>query len=372
MIQLWGWLSQWLKRQWQRTQLALKRLRTIIKVWFTKVWASFARNKWSNLIVAFIVLIVLVSARVATSTFHLLVRFGLWVRAEALASNQAPISGMAKTLLVILPLASLALAYVMYRRNHPVAPRFRYSSSRKSGDFYAAVLMPFGLAIGVGILWGVVYFLAWGPGILQFFSFPTSGRVDGESNATRRSVMDTNEVHRRTAEFWYAHLPAAEAKEMVEIATEESHFHQFNADGSAFTGVEDPADTGVMQINVRENRQDLADWGLDVHTLEGNLEAARRLREKYGVRPWRRTVDKIKNRPPQVVAIKVPKEGRSERFTPAGRFCQGGTDLPVTVWDDRGRSHSMTPTSVPVVTSLWYEYSTPSGGVPATITVSCR
>ncbi|KND47762.1 MAG: hypothetical protein AB201_02410 [Parcubacteria bacterium C7867-006] len=287
---------------------------------------------------------------------------------------QTPSGGLiSKVILVVLPVASFALAYVMYRRNHPTSPRFKYRSSRSSKDFAAAVMMPFGLAIGVGILWGVVYFLAWGPGILHYFSFPIWGKAEARmSTPTNSGFVDKNEVHRRTGEFWYSNLPPTEAKEMLDIATEESHFQQFNTDGSVFTGVDDPADTGVMQINVRENQKDLIAWGLNVNTLEGNLEAAKRLRQKYGTKPWQRTVDKIKNRPSQIITIKVPKEGRSERFTPDGRFCQGQTDLPVTVWDDKGRSHPMTPTSVPTVPSLWYEYSTPSGGSLPTITISCR
>ncbi len=205
------------------------------------------------------------------------------------------------------------------------------------------------------------------------------GRAAGGGNKTQRqatSSMSVAETQARVMEFWYgaSELTPDAQRTFIEIATEETHFRQFNADGSVYKGEIDSDDTCVMQVNVRENKSDLESWGLDVSTLNGCLEASRKLYGKYGFKPWKRTLDKINRNPGIVTRIDVPKIGRSERFVPPkGKSCQGYTNVPVSVYGsvEPSRPYRMTPTSTPTIPSEWYEYES-LGSDPAIVTITCR
>ncbi len=73
---------------------------------------------------------------------------------------------------------------------------------------------------------------------------------------------------------------------MVEVARCESHFRQVGSNGKIIRGIENPNDVGVMQINEDYHLEQAKKLGMDVYTLDGNLEYARYLYEKQGARPW--------------------------------------------------------------------------------------
>lgn len=73
---------------------------------------------------------------------------------------------------------------------------------------------------------------------------------------------------------------------MVDIARCESHFTQFNTDGSVHRGVVNNLDVGVLQINEYYHLETSKKKGMNIHTLEGNMRYARDLYEREGAQPW--------------------------------------------------------------------------------------
>ncbi len=73
---------------------------------------------------------------------------------------------------------------------------------------------------------------------------------------------------------------------LVDVAYCESGIVQFNADGTVLRGFVNPQDVGVMQINEKYHLETSLKMGINIHTLDGNLEYARFLYETQGTRPW--------------------------------------------------------------------------------------
>ncbi len=73
---------------------------------------------------------------------------------------------------------------------------------------------------------------------------------------------------------------------MIQVARCESTFRHTLEDGSVLTGKVDPADTGVMQINMRYHGATAEKLGLDLHDIYGNMAYARHLYEEQGTQPW--------------------------------------------------------------------------------------
>ena len=78
----------------------------------------------------------------------------------------------------------------------------------------------------------------------------------------------------------------ADAPIMVAIAGCESHYRQFDNDGSVFRGEQNHLDVGVMQINERYHLEASKALGYDIHTIEGNMAYGRYLYEHEGTAPW--------------------------------------------------------------------------------------
>ena len=98
-----------------------------------------------------------------------------------------------------------------------------------------------------------------------------------EKKAEQKQLNTTKAI----VQDYFADVPV-----MIDVAYCESRFTQFNADGSVHRGVVNPADVGVMQINEKYHLQTAIKLGIDVHTLEGNLEYGRYLYETQGTGPW--------------------------------------------------------------------------------------
>lgn len=73
---------------------------------------------------------------------------------------------------------------------------------------------------------------------------------------------------------------------MVDIAFCESTFKQFNKNGEPLRGLVNGADVGVMQINEKYHAGTAAKLGIDIYTLEGNMEYGKYLYETQGTDPW--------------------------------------------------------------------------------------
>ncbi|OHA38954.1 MAG: hypothetical protein A3I97_00495 [Candidatus Taylorbacteria bacterium RIFCSPLOWO2_02_FULL_44_35] len=74
---------------------------------------------------------------------------------------------------------------------------------------------------------------------------------------------------------------------LSEIARCESQFRHFGKNGNIIRGITNIKDVGVMQINEEYHRDKAETLGMDIYSLDGNLEYAKYLFEKEGTRPWR-------------------------------------------------------------------------------------
>ena len=81
---------------------------------------------------------------------------------------------------------------------------------------------------------------------------------------------------------YYSDMPI-----LVEVARCESQFRHFGKNGNIIRGIVNAKDVGVMQINEEYHREKAETLGLDIYSLDGNLEYARYLYEKEGAKPWR-------------------------------------------------------------------------------------
>ena len=73
---------------------------------------------------------------------------------------------------------------------------------------------------------------------------------------------------------------------LAEIARCESTYRQFNSDGVVLRGKVNSLDVGVMQINEKYHSARSKKLGMDIHTLEGNLEYGSLLFKESGGQPW--------------------------------------------------------------------------------------
>lgn len=73
---------------------------------------------------------------------------------------------------------------------------------------------------------------------------------------------------------------------MIKIAFCESTFRHTDKNGKVLRGVENSNDVGVMQINERFHLEKAKQLNIDIHSIEGNMEFAKYLYEREGVRPW--------------------------------------------------------------------------------------
>ncbi len=73
---------------------------------------------------------------------------------------------------------------------------------------------------------------------------------------------------------------------MIQIARCESTFRHTLSDGSVLRGRVDPADTGVMQINLRYHGTQAERLGLELTDIYDNMAYARDLYKRQGTQPW--------------------------------------------------------------------------------------
>ncbi|MBC7981606.1 hypothetical protein H7X65_00850 [Candidatus Parcubacteria bacterium] len=78
----------------------------------------------------------------------------------------------------------------------------------------------------------------------------------------------------------------SDAPIMQKIAYCESRNRQYSKDGSTLRGVVNSRDVGIFQVNEKYHLSDSKKMGIDIHTVDGNLEYARHLYESQGTQPW--------------------------------------------------------------------------------------
>lgn len=106
----------------------------------------------------------------------------------------------------------------------------------------------------------------------------------GTATAAQASVASAMPAAQSPKEYvadYFADVPV-----MVDIASCESHFHQYDADGSIYRGKVNNLDIGVMQINEHYHSATAQKLGIDLYTIQGNVAYARYLYDKEGTQPW--------------------------------------------------------------------------------------
>ncbi len=101
---------------------------------------------------------------------------------------------------------------------------------------------------------------------------------DSEKTHTKNSSSKTT---KQIVQEYFADTPV-----LIDVASCESHFIQFDADGTIHRGKVNPQDVGVMQINEKYHLSDSIKLGYDIYTLEGNMAYAKHLYKTQGTRPW--------------------------------------------------------------------------------------
>ena len=71
---------------------------------------------------------------------------------------------------------------------------------------------------------------------------------------------------------YYSDMPI-----LVEVARCESQFRHFGKNGEVIRGIANAKDVGVMQINERYHGDKSETLGMDIYSLDGNLEYAKYL-----------------------------------------------------------------------------------------------
>jgi len=114
------------------------------------------------------------------------------------------------------------------------------------------------------------------------------------------SILPASQSPRQYVENYFSDEPI-----MIAISQCESHFHQYDSDGSVYRGKINDQDVGIMQINQFYHADTAKKLGLDLYTMEGNVAYARFLYEKQGTAPWASSQPcwgKYKNNPSAIVA----------------------------------------------------------------------
>lgn len=73
---------------------------------------------------------------------------------------------------------------------------------------------------------------------------------------------------------------------LAEIARCESTYRQFGTEGKVLRGKVNSADVGVMQINEKYHAARAKKLGIDLYSLDGNLQYGVLLYKEQGATPW--------------------------------------------------------------------------------------
>jgi len=134
-------------------------------------------------------------------------------------------------------------------------------------------------------------------GIAFLVSSIYGGATQGTSTANSVSIASSSQPHieQSTSEARFISSKAVEAyvKDqfadepiLVDIARCESTYRQFDQTGNILRGKVNQGDVGVMQINEKYHADEAVKMGINIYTVEGNLQFGRYLYNKYGSDPW--------------------------------------------------------------------------------------
>ncbi|XKT74292.1 MAG: hypothetical protein ACJKTH_02975 [Patescibacteria group bacterium UBA2163] len=106
------------------------------------------------------------------------------------------------------------------------------------------------------------------------------------TNLVSTSVQATSAEQQIDSLEAYVEDYFADAPILTQIAHCESSMRHLGKDGEILRGIVDSDDIGVMQINTRYHQETADELGINIYSLQGNLEYARYLYDTQGVQPW--------------------------------------------------------------------------------------
>ena len=109
----------------------------------------------------------------------------------------------------------------------------------------------------------------------------SSGAATAAAKPVLPMLMPKVETVKEHVQSYFADIPI-----MAAVSSCESHFRQFDTDGTVYRGEINNKDVGVMQINEHYHLDEAQALGFDLYTLQGNLEFARYLYNREGTAPW--------------------------------------------------------------------------------------
>ncbi len=118
-------------------------------------------------------------------------------------------------------------------------------------------------------------------GLALAFSAILNGSSLSAANATAAVVMPQSQTVESYVRAYFADEPL-----LADIAGCESHFRQYNSNGTVLRGEQVYEDVGLMQINETYHKSTADKLGLDLNTMQGNVAYGRYLYDKEGSAPW--------------------------------------------------------------------------------------
>ncbi|OGC82848.1 hypothetical protein A3D68_02605 [Candidatus Adlerbacteria bacterium RIFCSPHIGHO2_02_FULL_52_17] len=113
------------------------------------------------------------------------------------------------------------------------------------------------------------------------FSLALGGQGSLQEDVPRILLMPAAQTVEQYTRDYFADEPV-----LADIAQCESHFKQFDKDGSIHRGRVNKSDLGIMQVNEYYHGKTAERLGIDLYTIQGNLAYARYLYEQKGTGPW--------------------------------------------------------------------------------------
>lgn len=116
---------------------------------------------------------------------------------------------------------------------------------------------------------------------------PTTNPIDATASTSKVALIETTIVRapKTVEEMVKEHFK--DSPIMVKVAWCESRNRQFEKDGvTVFRGKVNNDDVGVMQVNTYYHLKTSQKLGMDIMTLQGNLDYAKYLYDREGTVPW--------------------------------------------------------------------------------------
>ncbi len=130
-------------------------------------------------------------------------------------------------------------------------------------------------------------------GVAKEFNLASALELDVQKSAPKQTDTELK------VRAYFSDIPV-----LIEVARCESQFRHIDKAGNLLRGTITSDDLGVMQINEYYHGDSAKRLNLDITSLNGNMEYARRLYEKYGTEPWNASSKCWKKPTPGLLAAK--------------------------------------------------------------------